>query len=86
MTRLVAALLLAGTVPALAQDDSGAPEPSSAVVRLLEAPHLDDEQRRAVRLFHGMWEADDLSDAESRAFAARLTGAWADPAVVQAAV
>jgi hypothetical protein len=45
---------------------------------LVDAEYLKPEERRALRLKHGVFEAADLEDAASRARAAALLGRWGD--------
>ncbi|MGA0174698.1 MAG: hypothetical protein ACO3NL_13795, partial [Phycisphaerales bacterium] len=42
-------------------------QPDPALVRALEAPHLTDEERRELRIRHGLWFEDDLDTPLRRA-------------------
>ncbi len=60
------------------------PRLAPAVERLLEQDYLTDEERRALRVRHGVWTAKDLEGddgAPIRARAALTRGAWSDPAL-----
>lgn len=75
--------------PAIAEAESltEKPEPEPApslapsVERLLAAPYLTDEEKRDIRLFHGVWLESDL-DAPARAAAAAVArGEFRDPSI-----
>ncbi len=66
-----AAAPVATVAPAVPGDDA---EPAPAVKKLLEAPYLSDEERRAVRVFHGVWTPADIDTPAARAKVALLTG------------
>ncbi|MEM7623044.1 MAG: hypothetical protein AAF235_07545, partial [Planctomycetota bacterium] len=51
------------------------PDVSPAVLRAVEAAFLTDDERRDLRLRHGLWTEDDLARAEDRAAAALTVGA-----------
>ncbi|MEZ6242017.1 MAG: hypothetical protein R3B57_03150 [Phycisphaerales bacterium] len=57
------------------------PELAPAVQRLLEAPYLTDDERRDLRLKHGVWTDADLDTPARRAHAALVIGAIASPAL-----
>lgn len=59
------------------------PEPSvsAAVTDLLGQAYLTPEERRALRMRHGLWTEEDLADARARAQAAVVLGKWTDPAL-----
>ncbi|MBX3379698.1 MAG: tetratricopeptide repeat protein [Phycisphaeraceae bacterium] len=66
----------------------GAPEageekagPPSVVQRLLDTPYLTDSERADIRVRHGIWTDQDLTDVARRARAAITRGAWDDPAL-----
>lgn len=52
-----------------------------AVQRLIDAPYTTDEERGALRVFHGVWTAAELRDPDRRATAALLSGVWDDPSL-----
>lgn len=52
------------------------PEVSPAVLRALEAPYLNEEEAKDLRVFHGLWRESDLDSPARRARAALLVGAW----------
>lgn len=56
-------------------------ELADSVKTLLAAPYLTEEERRAARVFHGVWEPGDLSTPALRARAALLSGVWDDPSL-----
>ncbi len=53
-------------------------ELSAGVLRLIEAKHLTEDERRAARLRHGVWRESDLSETADRARAALQRGAFDD--------
>jgi tetratricopeptide (TPR) repeat protein len=57
------------------------PEVSTAVTDLLGQAYLTPEERRALRVRHGLWTEEDLADASARASAAVVLGKWADAAL-----
>jgi len=60
------------------------PDVAPAVSRLLEEPYLKDSERREIRVRHGIWTAEDVSDegdAESAALAALTVGAFDAPSL-----
>jgi tetratricopeptide (TPR) repeat protein len=61
--------------------DPGEPELSPAVAAFLEAPYHSEEERRALRIEHGVWTPEDLATPELRARAALIAGAIDDPAL-----
>lgn len=71
--------------PSLTRNESTAfalPDVAPAVKRLLEEPYLKDAERRALRVRHGVWTAEDVSvenDVESAALAALTVGALDAP-------
>jgi len=64
---------------AVAQDDG--PTLSPAVERALSASYLTEDERSALRVFHGQWTADDLADPALAARAALLAGDYLHPAL-----
>ncbi len=89
--RLAAIVLLLVAPLAAAQDappvqirprerDAGPPL-APAVQRLLEAPYLTDDERKELRLKHGVWTDADLDTPARRARAALVLGAIAHPAL-----
>jgi tetratricopeptide (TPR) repeat protein len=73
--------------PAAKAKDSNAfplPDVAPAVKRLLEEPYLKDSERRALRVRHGIWTAEDVNDdrdVESAALAALTVGALDAPSL-----
>jgi len=51
---------------------------ADSVRRQLEAPYLDDDEKRELRIDHGVWEPDDLDSPMHRAEAALIAGVWGD--------
>lgn len=83
---LSVAMLVAIAGHAMANPDAeekkaGAP---SVVQRLLETPYLTDAERADIRVRHGIWTDQDLTDVARRARAAITRGAWDDPALSDA--
>lgn len=62
------------------------PETAEAVLRLLDAPYLTEEERRELRIFHGGWTPEDLDTPSRRARAALMVGALTDPSLRDASV
>lgn len=59
-----------------------AAEPVSEAVRArLAAEYLGEAERRALRVEHGLWGADDLADPALAARAAVIAGSWDHPAL-----
>lgn len=73
--------------PAVEAKESNAfplPDVAPAVKRLLEEPYLKDAERRALRVRHGIWTAEDVSDegdVESAALAALMVGLFDAPSL-----
>lgn len=63
------------------QADPLAIELADPVVRLLEAPYLEPEEARQLRIRHGVWQPDDLVTPTDRARVALTRGALDDPAL-----
>src|SRR3954468_3040454 len=61
------------------------PDLAEPVLKLLEAPYLTDDERRDLRVFHGVWREDDLNTPQRRASAALIRGALDDAALGDAA-
>ncbi len=75
------------TVP---QDQHGSrvqtPDLAEPVLKLLDAAYLTDEERKDLRVFHGVWRDGDLDTPQRRAGAALNRGILDDPALSDAAV
>jgi len=69
------------TDSARARQESEDPEPSPALKQLLEASYLSDDERRELRVRHGLWEKDDLNTPALAARAAIMRGAYDDPSL-----
>lgn len=71
--RVLAALCLCCvSLPARAQDEPVSP----AVTQRVEAAFLTDDERRDLRVYHGLWTEDDLDTPARRAKAALMVGAY----------
>lgn len=70
---VVAGCVLAALGAARAQDESPV---SPAVTQRLEAAFLSDEERRDLRIYHGLWTEADLDMPARRAAAALTVGAF----------
>ncbi len=68
------AVVLSGAGWAAPPELASAPETPQAVTRAIEAEFLTPEERRELRLKHGLWEAEDLEDVSTRARAALVRG------------
>lgn len=55
------------------------PEVAPAVLRAVEAQYLTAEERKDLRVFHGLWLETDLDTPARRAAAALMVGAWDHP-------
>jgi len=62
-----------------------APDPAPALRRALDALYLTETERSALRVFHGLWSAADLTTPGARARAALALGVFDDPALSDAA-
>lgn len=56
------------------------PEPTVApgLFQAAQAPYLSEEEKREIRVAHGLWTPSDLDDPAARARAALAVGAWDD--------
>lgn len=63
-----------------------APDLADPVLKLLEAGYLTDEERKDLRIFHGVWREGDLDTPLRRARAALMRGVYDDPAFVDESV
>ncbi|MCE7973386.1 MAG: hypothetical protein DYG92_03530 [Leptolyngbya sp. PLA1] len=57
------------------------PDVAAAVTDLLGQAYLTPDERRALRVRHGLWTEEDLADARARARAAVVLGKWTDGAL-----
>lgn len=71
----------AGMAPPARKAAMSPPDLSGSVLRALEAAYLSEEERRALRVFHGVWREDDLADTALRAQAALMVMALDDPSL-----
>lgn len=74
-------------LPAESRQPIPAPDVADAVLKLIEAPYLNDDERKDLRIFHGVWREGDLDTPARRARAALIRGAYddlalSDPSVV----
>ncbi len=67
--------------PTQSPEPMQAPPLAAPVTRLLGAEYLTDDERRALRVRHGVWTDDDLASPALRARAALIRGAWDDPSL-----
>ncbi|MCA9311352.1 MAG: tetratricopeptide repeat protein [Phycisphaerales bacterium] len=78
-----ALLVLACGLPASGQGvEADVPDLSQAALRRMEAPYLTDEERRDLRIFHGLWQADDIDGVAERARVALLVGDFDDASLL----
>jgi lipopolysaccharide biosynthesis regulator YciM len=77
---LTGGLLHAQDLHPLRSDDKPIDRPDLAepVLRRIEAPYLTPEERKNLRVFHGVWRESDLDTPQRRATAALLRGAYDD--------
>lgn len=57
------------------------PDVSAAVTDLLGQAYLTPQEKRAIRVRHGLWTEEDLADPSARARAAVVLGKWTDAAL-----
>ncbi|MFN7021902.1 MAG: hypothetical protein ACK4WH_11315 [Phycisphaerales bacterium] len=60
-------------------DPAPVPDLAPALTRLLAAPYLTDDERRDLRIFHGVWTEADLDSPARAAAAALARGDYLDP-------
>jgi len=60
------------------------PPPAEAVAKALAADWLTDDERKDLRIFHGVWDSRDLDTPERAAQAALLTWSLDDPSLSDA--
>lgn len=60
------------------------PELSPSITRLLEQTYITPEQARELRIHHGIWREDDITDVASRARAALASGRVWDESLASA--
>ena len=82
-TRLASLLaILAIWIPSVVFAQAGsvaAPDMPDGLLRAISAEYLTDEERRDLRVRHGLWTEEDLEHAPSRARAALIAGVFDDP-------
>ncbi len=69
----------------LARQESDGPETSPALKQLLDASYLSEDERRELRVRHGLWEKSDLNSPALAARAAMMRGAYDDPSLMDPA-
>jgi hypothetical protein len=55
------------------------PDVSEPVLKRIEAPYLTAEERKDLRVFHGVWMEGDLDTPQRKAAAALIRGTYDDP-------
>ncbi len=60
-------------------DQTSGPAAHPAIQDLLTADYLSEDEKRAIRIEHGLWETTDLADPNDRAHAALIAGGILDP-------
>lgn len=77
---LVTSLLVSGAALAGPEAPQSLPEPSvaPALFQASQAPYLSEEEKREIRVAHGLWTPSDLETPLMRARAALAVGAWDD--------
>ncbi|MBY0114300.1 MAG: tetratricopeptide repeat protein [Phycisphaerales bacterium] len=76
--------LSAGLALQARADDKGPLPVSPAVQRFLDTPYLTDSERADIRVRHGLWKPEDLSDPARRAKASLIRGCWDDASLSDA--
>lgn len=71
----------AGEAAAQPAGPMAAPKTAAAVRRLLDADYLSEDERRGLRIRHGLWESSDLVEPREVARAALLDGRYDDAAL-----
>jgi len=69
-----------GPVGAEEADPIESAQISAALKRRLTAEYLTDDEKQDLRIRHGLWQESDLDTPARRAMAARIVGAFWDPA------
>lgn len=64
--------------PPTAGPDIRTPPMTDGVLKALEAPYLKEDERAALRVFHGVWTDSDLASPRLRARAALIAGVYDD--------
>jgi tetratricopeptide (TPR) repeat protein len=89
-TALLAAVLAIGARPGLAQEQGalvpGQVSLNPAARGAMEAPWLDEQERKELRVFHGAWEQADLDTPQRQAVVALNAYDFAHPALSDPAV
>lgn len=65
--------------------EAGPPEMSQAALEAMSAAYLTDEEKKDLRIFHGVWQTGDLDTPARRARAALTQGAFDDPSLADPA-
>lgn len=82
MLACIVALVAGMACTATAQESTFEwPEPNAALVELVGAPYLTDDERRQLKVRHGMDDPADLTSPALKARAALGRGAFTDPAL-----
>ncbi|MGH7244470.1 MAG: peptidase MA family metallohydrolase [Phycisphaerales bacterium] len=84
LTLALVASLAGRAIGAPEAEDGKKPAAPSVVQKLLDTPYLTDAERADIRVRHGIWTDQDLTDVARRARAAITRGAWDDPALADA--
>src|SRR5438046_1522871 len=58
-----------------------APDLADPVLKLLEAAYLSEDERKNLRVFHGVWKEEDLDTPQRKAAAALIRGTYDDPSL-----
>jgi tetratricopeptide (TPR) repeat protein len=61
--------------------EAGPPEMSQAALQAMSAAYLTDEEKKDLRVFHGVWQPGDLDTPARRARAALTQGVFDDPSL-----
>lgn len=72
--------------PQQAQQPVETPDLAESVLRLLDASYLSEDERKDLRVFHGVWREGDLDTPQRTARAALIRGAFDDPSLLDPAV
>lgn len=79
---LLGAVLSIVACPTSAAEPTEPPPLAPALIRLLDQDYLSADEKRSIRVRHGLWTDEDLSDPASRARAALIRGAIDDESLL----
>ncbi len=75
-----------GERPAEHAEQVATPDLAEPVLKLLDAAYLTDDERKDLRVFHGVWQDGDLDTPQRRARAALIRGLLDDPSLSDSSI